>query len=192
VVLPDPEAITGKGTTLKAALAYVEAEHGETGLDRLRAALGDDTRTLVSGLVLPSAKIPIPRLVEVYEAIDRVFGRGDLTLCWDIGRFAGEFEVNMLHKVFLQIAKIDYWLKLAGASWRHYYSAGTLSHDVEREHGWVSLSDFNPVSKAFCFRFGGWLHRILELSRFSDVEVSHPECLLDGKPACIWRGTWTA
>ncbi len=189
--LIDATTITGKGTTLKASIAFVDAHYGREGVDKLAAALGPEERQLVKGLLLPGGKYPLPQLVSVYETIDRVFGKGDFNLCWEVGKFAGDFEVRMLHKVFLQVAQLEYWLKIAGVSWRFYYSHGKLSADISGTTGDVRLTEFNPISKAFCYRFGGWVHRIIELSRKNNVTVRHPECILDGKPACIWHGTWT-
>ena len=93
--------------------------------------LGPDESKMVKGMVLSGGKYPLAKLVAVYEAIDRVFGKGDLALCWDIGKFAGEYEVKLLHKVFLNVAKLEYWLKIAGASWKFYYSHGKLTASIE-------------------------------------------------------------
>jgi len=190
VPLVDANLITGKGTTLKAALAFVEARFGSEGIERLTVELGADEARMVKGMVLSGGKYPLAKLVAVYEAIDRVFGRGDLALCWDIGKFAGDYEVNLLHKVFLNVARLEYWLKISGASWRFYYSHGKLTAAIEPGKGYVRLGEFNPISKAFCYRFGGWIHAIIELSRKTGVAVRHTECVLDGKPLCVWEGRW--
>ena len=167
--LPDPDTITAKGTTLKAALAFVESRWGQAGLDRLTDALDEETRSWVSGLVLPATRYPLERFVRVYEAVDREFGRGE---------------------VFLKIATVEYWFKVAGMTWKSYYSRGTLTPEIGSGEGRLELTDFNPVSKAFCYRFGGWVEHVLGLSKLRDVRVTHPECLLDGHPACVWQAGW--
>ena len=96
-----------------------------------------------------------------------------------------------MHKVFLSIAKLDYWFKMAGVTWKSYYSIGKLHPSMGATEGEISLTEFNPISKAFCYRFGGWVGKVVELSRFKDVKVTHPRCLLDGHEACVWRATWT-
>jgi len=189
--LPNPDLITGKGTILKAALAYVETLPGPDPVKRLTEAVDDDTRKMLSGMVLASTRYPLRRLVNVFETADRVFGRGDLALCWEMGRLGADFEVKMLHKLFLQAGTLDYWLRIAGSTWRLYYNAGKLTAKTEREHGTVRLTEFNPISKAFCYRFGGWVRGVVELSKGRNVTVRHTDCVLDGKPACVWEGTWS-
>ena len=191
MALPDPSLITGKGTTLKAALEYVEAQWGRAGLERLTAALDASGQGIVTGMVLPSKRYPLPQLVAVFEAVDRVFGRGDLALCWEIGRFAGDYEVKLLHKAFLTVAKLEYRMKMAGVTWGMYYNMGKLRPRIGALEGDMSLTEFNPISKAFCYRFGGWLGKVVELSKFNNVKMTHPKCVLDGHDECRWHGTWT-
>lgn len=188
--LPASETITGKGTTLAAAMAFVESRFGAEGVDRLKQSLKAENPTIAKGIVVPSARYPLGDLVGVYEAVDRLFGNGDLRLCFELGKFAADYEVKLIHKVFLKVGKIEYWFKLTGATWRSYYSAGKLVPAIKDRSGSLTLSEFNPVSKAFCARFAGWTHRIGELSNLTHVRVSHDECVLDGAPACVWNATW--
>ena len=191
MALPDATTITGKGTTLKAALAFIDSRWGQAGVDRVLAATDEDTRKLLTGLFLPSSRYPVKHLVHLCETIDRVYGRGDLELCWDIGRFAGEFEIKLLHRVFLKVLSLQYWLKMAGVTWKMYYSTGLLVPRIGEFEGDVKLSEFNPISKAFCYRFGGWVWHIVELSNHKNIKLQHTACMLDGAPACVWSGTWT-
>ena len=188
--LPPADTITAKGSTLKAALAFVDSRWGEEGHQRLMDALDAETRAWVCGLILSATRYPLERFVRVYEAIDRVFARGDLALCWDLGRFSGEYEVKLAHKVFLKIARLEYWFKMAGATWRSYYSRGTLTPEIGEREGRLTLSEFNPISKAFCYRFGGWVETVVRMANLEEVRMTHPECVLDGDPACIFHGTW--
>ncbi len=190
MALPDASTITAKGTTLKAALAFVDSRWGKDGVDRVISDVNEETRKLLAGLVLPSSRYPLNHLVNLCESIDRVHGRGDLNMCWEIGKFAGDFEVKLVHLVFLKVLSLQYWLKMAGATWKMYYSAGTLVPRMGENEGDLSLSNFNPISKAFCYRFGGWVWHIAEISKHKNVDMKHTACVLDGDPACVWSATW--
>lgn len=189
--LPDPSRIESKGFTLLSALAFVEARWGAPGRQRLLAALDEPSRRVLAGHVLASGWYPFAVQVAIYEAVDREWGRGDHALCWEIGRFTAEHEASTIHKLFLKIARIDTWLRAAGAMWGRYYSAGTLElGEFVEGSGEVRIRDFHPISKAFCHDFGGWLWRTAEMSNLRDVHIAHDDCLLDGADACRYRATW--
>ncbi len=96
----------------------------------------------------------------------------------------------MFGTVFLKMLSLQYWLKMAGATWRMYYSDGILVPRIGDNEGDITLSAFNPISKAFCYRFGGWVWHVVELSKHKNVIMKHTACVLDGDPACVWSGTW--
>jgi len=191
-VLPNADEITAKGTLIKTSLAFVEERFGAGALEKVMAALDPEVRSKVSGMVLSSARYPVPVIAALLETIDRVLGRGDLQLGWEVGKFAGEYEVTLFHKAVFQIGKVEYFLKAAPMTWGFYYSAGKMrAEEITASGGRVEVRDFNPVSKVMCHRSGGWMWRTAELCGKKNVLVRHPECLLDGHPACIWVASWT-
>ncbi len=188
--LPPADSMRTKGTPLKAVLAWVEHERGPDGVERLLEGIDPEHRRLMGKTVLPSSWYPLTVLVDVLGTADRLFGRGTLSVCHDIGRWSSDYEVTLLHKVFLKLASLDYWLKGAASMWTFYYGAGKMKAEVRKGGGTITLADFNPLSKAFCLRFEGWVERTVELSKHERVRVRHTECVLDGKPACVFEGTW--
>jgi hypothetical protein len=189
--LPDPARIESKGFTLQGALAYVEERHGEAGRARVLAALDDEARTVLSGHVLASSWYPFRVQVAIYEAVDRLWGTGDFALCWQIGRFTAEYEATTIHKLFLKLARLDTWLKVAGTMWSRYYSAGRLEPGEFTDGGGeLRVRDFNPISRAFCHDLGGWFWRTAEMSGKKGVEVRHERCLLAGDDACLYHASW--
>jgi len=190
--LPLAETITAKGTIIKTSLAYVEERHGTDALKRVIAELDPATRSLVSGMILSSGHYPVPVVGALLTTIDRVLGRGDLALCWEVGKFAGEYEVTMFHKAVFQLGKLEYFLKVASVTWGFYYSGGTIRVAETSPTGIrISLKDFNPSSKAVCFRTGGWMWRTAELCGKKNVGMRHNACVLDGQPTCEWTATFS-
>jgi hypothetical protein len=190
--LPDPARIESKGFTLQSALAYAEARHGGAAArERLLATVDDASRAVLSGHLLAGSWYPFRVQVATYEAIDRLWGRGDFALCWDVGRFTAEVEATTIHKLFLKIARLETWLRVAGTLWGRYYSAGTLDVGEFRDgHGELAVREFHPISKAFCHDLGGWFWRTAELSGHTGVHIDHAACVLDGAPACRYVATW--
>jgi hypothetical protein len=188
--VPNGDAITCWGTIINAAWAFVD-ERAPDARRRVLARLSPETRTVAGGTILASSHYPLKAMVELLEAIDAELGDGNLLLAWEVGRFAAGYEVNLLHKVFLAIGKLEFWFNMAGTMWRTYYSAGHFSADhFTHTGGRTTLRDFNPISKAFCYRFAGWQQRICELAKLKDVRIDHTACVLDGDEACSWEGTW--
>src|SRR5512140_1410165 len=191
--LPDPSVLKSKGFTLEGALAFVEAQHGPEGVQRLVAALDPAAREVLGGVILPSNWYPFAFLVGLYAAIDRTFGRGDLSLCKHIGRFTAEHELSTVHRATLRLTTLSLWLRIAGPLWRQYYSAGGVTaKDFKDGSCTVLVEDFNPTGKAFCQVLTGWFQRVTELNGKRAVTVTHPECVLEGHGACRYEATWSA
>ncbi len=189
--LPDPATIRSKGFTLKGALAFAETRFGPGARERLLEGATADLAEVLRGTVLASAWYPFTAQVALYEAIDRTFGKGDLALCREIGRYTAESEASALHKLILKFASLEAWLRAAGGMWGQYYSTGKLSTEsFESDGGVVRITRFHPISKAFCRDFGGWLEKTAEISGKRGVAVVHDECLLDGRGACVYRARW--
>jgi hypothetical protein len=189
--LPAADTIQCKGFTLKSLLAFVDHRWGDEGRSRLSLGLEPELQALTHQAILPGSWYPFTSLVALSVATDRVFGRGDLQLCWEIGRFTSELELNTVHKIFLRVTSFPMWLKTSGIMWGRYYSAGKFELE-SHEKGKASalLRDFNPVSEAFCTQFSGWMERTMELSGLSRPQVFHPSCVLDGALACRFTGSW--
>jgi hypothetical protein len=181
-----------KGFTLLGALAFVEARFGEEAKWKLAASVDEETHGSLVGAILPSGWYPFRTQVSLYEAIDRVFGKGDLEMCREIGKLTCDYEMKSIHKVYLKLASLELWVRSSGLMWGRYYSEGRLEvQEIGETEGALRIVDFDPLSKAFCYDFGGWLHRTLELNKREDVTVEHPECVPDGADACSYVGRWS-
>ena len=180
-----------KGFTLLGALAFIDERYGGDARQRVIASMDAASRSVLSQSILTSGWYPFRVQVGLYEAIDRVLGDGDLALCWEIGEYTCEREMTTIHKMFLRLASLELWIKSAGLMWGRYYSQGGLDvEEIGDRQGAVRVVDFDPLSKAFCYDFGGWLPRTLELNKRTEVSVEHSECVLDGAPHCRYVGRW--
>jgi hypothetical protein len=184
--------INSKGFTLLGALEFVDERYGKEARGAVIDVMDSESREILSQSILTSGWYPFRVQVALYEAIDRVLGTGDLSLCSEIGKFTCEHEMTTIHKMFLRMASLELWVKSAGLMWGRYYSVGGLEiEEIGDDAGRVKVVGFNPLSKAFCADFGGWLHRTLELNNRENVTVEHPDCVLDGAPCCRYLGRWT-
>lgn len=191
--LPDPKTVKSKGFTLRSAKAFVLEKYKEEGWEKVMAELDPSFRVILEGSILASDWNPFQLQVDLYTIIDRIFGKGDLKLCHEIGRYTAEKEVTTIHKATMRIGGLGIWMKIAGLMWGQYYSAGKMHcEELGNSGGSVLVTEFNPISKAFCNDLSGWIERVMELSGRKSVTISHPQCLLDGDPACVYKGNWIA
>jgi hypothetical protein len=183
--------VNSKGFTIKGALTFVERRFGAEGKAKVIAALDPDSRKIAERLVLSSEWVPFRTQVALYEAIDRTLGRGDLALCWEIGRFTSEHEMNTVNLIFLKLGKLEHWFRAASLMWGRYYSEGSLEvEEFTKGKGTILIKNFNPLSHAFCRDFSGWLQRTVELSGLAKVTIKHPRCVLSGGDVCAFEGSW--
>ncbi len=183
--------MNSKGFTIKGALAFAEKRYGPEGKAKVIAALDPESRKIAERLVLSSEWIPFRTQVALYEAIDRSFGTGDFSLCWDVGRFTSEDELGTINLIFLRLGKLEHWFRAASMMWGRYYSEGSLEVEAfDRGRGTILIRNFDPLSEAFCKDFSGWLQRTVELSGLKSVTIEHPQCVLSGGKVCEFRGRW--
>lgn len=181
-----------KGFTVRGALAFVDARYGPEGRAKLLTCLDPETRGFAERIVLASEWLPFRVQVHMYEGIDKAFGKGDYALCWQVGRFTSEHEMSTINQIFLKLGKLEHWFRAAGLMWNRYYSAGRLEvGDFSKKSGLLRVSDFDPISRAFCLDLAGWFERTAELSGEKDVKLVHSECVLVGGRDCVYQASWS-
>lgn len=187
---PDLES-KSKGYTLRGRLAFIERKFGRERVPEVLALMEEEPRKVLSGVFAPSSWYPLAYQVRLSEAIDKVCGKGDLQLCWDIGRFTAEFELSTIHQIFLKLGTPHQLLKMGGMMWGRYYNSGKLEVAATGKNEAAGfVRDFNPISRAFCMDFAGWMERTLELTGARKVAIRHTACRLEHAPACKYEGSW--
>ena len=99
-------------------------------------------------------------------------------------------EVTTIHRLLLRMSSLDIWLRSAALLWRLYYSSGRLESRAEKTRGHARIHDFDPISKAFCNDFSGWLEATVESSGKANVVTQETHCVLDGHDFCHFEGSW--
>src|SRR5579859_238301 len=153
-----------KGSTLVARFQYVEERHGEEGLKALLAALPREDRELHKAVLLPSSWYPFDTFVRVNAAIDRVFGKGDLSLVPEIARYAAEKNLTTLYRFFYRIGSVGFVLSMGARLWRLNYDAGELAVEIGEGEARAKILDWPQPERAHCLSVIGWSGKSAELS----------------------------
>jgi predicted hydrocarbon binding protein len=128
-----------------------------------------------------------------HRAIDRLYGRGDLAMCREIGRFSADWQLNSFHKLVLRWKSPRWMVEKAGTMWRHYHDTGRWEIVEQPDRNVVTgrLYEFHFVDAAFCMREQGWFERAVELTGGRQPVVRELRCRARGDDACEYSGTWS-
>jgi hypothetical protein len=179
-----------KGSALKARMQYVREHGGDPATERLLAALSSEARALATDGFLPNEWYPYAVFVELCEAIDRLHGKGDQELCYELGRYACEANLPTLYRIFFKIGSIQFIIRRAALAWRVTYDTGDLKILEEGpNHVVAEIQGVPHPSRAHCLSVRGWMVRAGEISGAKHVDTEE-KCRALGHPACQFRMTW--
>lgn len=182
-----------KGSALLARLQFVEERHGAEGLARLFAAFSPDQRSRLQNELMPHAWASFDDFVDLSVAIDRLFGQGDMALCYEMGRYSAEKNLPTLYRIFYRLGSPLYIFRKAARVWEVHYDSGRLApvQEAERQVR-IRVLDFERPHRAHCLSIKGWAARSVEMSGAVIEDMAEDRCRLWGDPTCEmwlrWRG----
>jgi hypothetical protein len=174
-----------KGAAITARLRFVRERHGDAGLRRLLDEVSPAARAALDARVLPQAWVPYDHFVEVAVTADRLFGRGDLALCQEMGRHAAEVNLPTLYRIFYRLGSVQYILRKAAQLWSVHYDSGQLAA-MEEGAGATRLEivAFERPHRAHCLSVLGWAARSIELSGGTVLKAEEERCRTRGDESC--------
>jgi hypothetical protein len=180
-----------KGAAVTARLRYVRERHGEDGLRRLFDALPAGARAALEGEVLPDAWLSFDVFVEVNVAVDRLFGKGDLALCFELGRYAAEVNLPTLFRFFYRFGSPVYIFRRAAQLWSLHYDSGRLAAmEAGSNRFRLEILDFERPHRVLCQSVLGWACRSCELSGGVVLATEEARCRVRGDETCELLVTW--
>ena len=176
-----------KGSAITARWGWTRELHGEPGIKKLRAQLQPATRAIVDGNVLKSSWYPFEAFVDLTVSIDKLFGKGDLALAKELGRYGAEANLKTIYRLFYKLGSVKWIIERAAAVWRTYYDSGYLA--VRNSQGVVELmiTDFATPHRAHCLSVLGWAERSAEMSGAKVSKSVETTCRLRGDAVCTIR-----
>jgi hypothetical protein len=173
-----------KGTIFESVRMFTEQRFGPEAHDRLLAELSDEDRSLLDGLNA-LGWCPAEPILRYHQALDRVYGKGDLELCHEAGRFSAGWAMNTVLKVFLRFRSPNWLIERATSVWGRYHDSGrwiiTAATDTRLQG---ELFDFAVHDPVFCARLRGWLLGAVELTGGARCSVIETMCVNRGHDRC--------
>jgi hypothetical protein len=185
-----------KGSAITARIRWVRELYGEQGFRALKHAVPEASRKHLEGRILPHEWVPFELLIDVSVELDRLYGKGDLELCRELGRYAARVNLPTLYRIFYALGSPHFILKRAARVWDVHYSSGRMTAEAFTEPGDVEgariqIVAFATPHRAHCLSVTGWAEQSITLSGGKVVETGESKCRLRGDEVCEIFARWT-
>jgi hypothetical protein len=107
-----------------ARLQWVVEHHGEKACDATLDAMKPEHAAAVRAAFDPQQWVAFEAYVALCEAIDARYGKGDLALCRELGRYSARVNLPTLYRVFFRFGSVPYIMGKATAVWSEHYDSG--------------------------------------------------------------------
>jgi len=164
---------------------WVELGHGAAGIDRLVRQSSPEVREGVERGFAKAKWYPFEQFVELNETIDRLFGRGDLGLVKQLGRYSADANLTTIYRLFFKVGSVQWILGRAVRLWGAHYDAGYFEVATRGNRAAVlRLRGFPTPHRVHCLAVGGFVERSLELSGGKRPIVEESKCRTRGDEHC--------
>jgi hypothetical protein len=180
-----------KGTVFVSTRMFTESRFGPEAVERIYAALGPADRDVLAQITTVGW-YPVEPVLAYHHALDRLYGRGDLALCVEVGKFSAGWAVNTILKFLLRFRSPHWIFEKAGSVWSHYHDTGRWEFDAQGGEKKICgrLHDFAVNDPAFCARLRGWVSGAVELTGGRNAQVVESRCTTRGQAFHEYTGTW--
>lgn len=180
-----------QAATVRLRMAYVEQKHGVEARQRFMMQASPALREVLSAAPGKSAWVDFELFVEATVLVDRMFGRGDMALAWDIGRFAAGHEIGVWKSLIMRVVRPSMLLGVVSGVWSHHYDSGRLvSRVVGPTAMLVGIENFPTPHRAHCYSIAGWIHGSLEQGPRKNINVRELSCRAHGGRSCEFQLDW--
>jgi hypothetical protein len=183
--------VSVKGSAMAARILWVELEYGAAGVARLVSHCHPDLRANIERGLVKSCWYPLAQFIELNEQVDRVFGRGDLALVKQMGRFSADANLTTIYRLFFKVGSVQWILGRAVRLWSAHYDAGDFEVMTRGQRGAVlRMRGFPTPHRVHCLAVAGFMERSLELSGGKRPSLEEAKCRLRGDAFCQFDAGW--
>ena len=180
-----------KGSSLASRILWVELGHGEKGIARLRAQASPELRATLDRGVHKATWYPFEQFIELNQAIDRIFGAGDLALIKPLARAGADANLTTIYRLFYKLGSVNWILGRAVRLWSAHYDSGFLEVMTRGPRSAVlRVRGFATPHPVHCLAVGGWAERSVELSGGKRVSLVEARCRNTGDELCQFDVRW--
>lgn len=180
-----------KGSALSSRVLWVQLGHGAAGLDRLISQCSPALRAHIQEGIGKAKWYPFEEFVELNVLIDRLFGKGDLGLIRELGRYGADANLTTIYRLFYKVGTTHWILGRAVRLWSAHYDSGFLEVLTRGPRTAIlRIHNFETPDQVHCLSVAGWCQRSIELSGGENVQVVEPRCRTRGDELCQLEASW--
>ena len=98
-----------KGSALASRILWVQLEHGDAGYQRLLGQISPELRQTIEMGVNKAKWYPFDQFIELNLVLDRLFGKGDLALIRELGRYGADANLKTIYRLFYKVGTV-HWI----------------------------------------------------------------------------------
>lgn len=154
------------GHIIRSRYIYVR-QRGDQAFASVLAQVQPETRKIMESGPLETVWYPFELYLDLSVTIDRVLGRGDLQLIYEMGSFSCEHNLTGIYRVFFRFGNLNFLLDRAAKAWHSQYDFGnmTVIRDPQnKQRVTVQLTDVPRPHRAIYLAVWGWAVKAAELS----------------------------
>lgn len=180
-----------KGSALTSRILWVQLEHGEAGFQRLLAQVSPELKSIVEMGVHKAKWYPFEQFVEMNLVLDRLYGKGDLGLIKDLGRYGADANLKTIYRLFYKVGTVHWILGRAVRLWSAHYDTGYLEVMTRGPKTAVlRIRGYHSPHAVHCMSVMGWAKRSIELSGGKRVVSAETKCRVKGDEFCQIESSW--
>jgi hypothetical protein len=180
-----------KGSAPSSRVLWVQLEHGEAGFKRLLSQASPELRDSIEMGINKAKWYPFEQFVELNLVIDRLFGKGDLGLIRELGRFGADANLKTIYRLFYKVGTVHWILGRAVRLWSAHYDSGYCEVATRGPKAAVlRIRGFATPHPAHCLSVMGWAERSIELSGGKHPIMEESKCRTRGDDCCQLDVMW--
>jgi len=180
-----------KGSALTSRVLWVELGHGAAGVERVRRQCSPELRGHIDEGLAKARWYPFEEFVELNLVIDRLFGKGDLSLVRELGRAGADANLTTIYRLFFKLGSVQWILGRGVRLWSAHYDSGYCEIAARGPRaGVMRIRGFATPHQAHCLSVMGWVERSVELSGGKRPIVEESLCRTRGDDMCQLDITW--
>ncbi len=180
-----------KGSAFSSRIKWTQLNQGESGLQRLAGEVSDNLADLLDQGAVMSQWYPFELFIELNQAIDRTFGKGDLALVRQLGRHGADANLTTIYRLFFKVGTVKWIMARAARLWHMHYDSGRMIvYQAPGKEVTLQIKDFVEPHEIHCMAVQGWAERSVELSGARDVALDELSCRAKGGDTCKFRIRW--
>lgn len=181
---------TTKGLGFINVRSFVVERYGATAWKELVDSFPPAERAIL-GAIVSIGWYDLELYARLIRTIDERLGRGNLKVCYALGRYEAERDLTGAHQWFLKLFGPTTAIEQMGKYWRRFHDTGAWETERRGDREvFARLTGWGVVDAALCRELLGYVGRALELLGGREITLEHPRCRVEGHPLCELHLTW--